>query len=329
MKAAILRGKNDLVIGDVLDPPNIVPEGFVKVAVKAVGICGSDVHYYQHGAIGDFVLQEPMILGHEIGGIVETVGAGVQFNIGEVVALEPGIPCRQCTQCRSGQYNLCESIRFFATPPVDGAMTSYVIHPADFTFRTNGLTVEEACLAEPMSVGIYATRQASIHLGQEVFVMGAGPVGLMTAMACLAEGANVRIFDVQEERVRMARELGMVAEVFNSGRKIRSDVVIDCTGNESAIAWGQHSVKAGGKLILVGMGTKDGMKLDGLDLTLRGISVRGIFRYANTFPAAIQLIHKYRDKMKLFLSNKIPFEAVPKYFLDGNFNSHIKTIVSL
>ncbi|KLU59675.1 sorbitol dehydrogenase [Peptococcaceae bacterium CEB3] len=328
MKAAVLRKMQDLVIEEVPEPSS-TPPGHVKVAVKAVGICGSDVHYYKEGAIGSFVVREPMILGHEVGGIIEEIGEGVDLPVGAVVALEPGIPCGKCQHCRTGEYNLCPEVRFFATPPVDGVMTGYVVHPAEYTFLADGLTPEEASLAEPMSVGVYACREASIHLGQRVAVLGAGPIGILTAMAAYAEGAIVSLFDVRKKRVEFACSLGFSAWPFRQGPDLKYDRVIDCSGNRDAIQWGQSVVRPGGKLILVGMGAKGSMLIDGLDLASRGISVQGIFRYSNTFPAAIELIRRHRGKLAAFTEKRIPLDELPTYLASNEYLGYIKTIVTV
>ncbi len=328
MKAAVLRGVRELAIEQIPET-SVTPPGFVKVAVKAVGICGSDVHYYNEGAIGSFVLTSPMVLGHEVGGIIEEVGEGVNLPVGAVVALEPGIPCGICDQCRSGHYNLCPDVKFFATPPNDGAMTSSVLHPSSFTFVADGLTPEEASLAEPMSVGIYAVLQADIHLGDHIAVLGAGPVGLLTALAAYAEGATVTVFDVLADRVRFAQEFGFDASLFQERGGMQYDKVIECSGNGDAITWAQSAVRNGGKLVLVGMGSRESMVLDGLDLTLRGVSVEGIFRYSNTFPAAIELIRRNRDRLSAFTKKQIHLEELPKYLADDEYKHYLKTIVSI
>ncbi len=327
MKAAVLKGIRDLVIEEVLEPTSLAP-GMVRVEVKAVGICGSDVHYYQEGAIGSFVLESPMILGHEVGGIVVATGEGVSIPVGAVVALEPGIPCQHCRHCKSGEYNLCPDVSFFATPPVDGAMTRYVDHPAEYTFLADGLTPDEASLAEPMSVGVYGVRKANIHLGDSVAIMGAGPVGLLTALAAESEGGRVQLFDVVKERVEFARRLGFEARLFGE-TGTEYDVVMDCSGNKNALEFAVGHVRRGGKLVLIGMGTKEGMQLSGLDLCLRGISVEGIFRYANTFPAAIELIRRHREKLAEFTKVHISLDELPDYLSTGRYKESLKTIVDI
>ena len=153
MKALVLNSPLDLAVRDVPDP-GVPGPGEVRVSVRSVGICGSDVHYYEHGRIGDFVLREPMVLGHEAAGVVDAVGEGVEsLSPGDVVAMEPGVPCGACRECRIGRYNLCKDVRFWATPPHDGVLAEYVIHPAALTFRLPGhMTTEEGALMEPLAV---------------------------------------------------------------------------------------------------------------------------------------------------------------------------------
>lgn len=329
MKAAVLQGVEDLVIKDIPEPQK-VPPGHVKVAVKAVGICGSDVHYYREGAIGSFVLRDAMVLGHEVGGIVVEAGSGTNIPIGSVVALEPGIPCGVCPFCRAGQYNLCAEMKFFATPPVDGAMTQFVVHPSHYTHVATGLSPEQACLAEPLSVGIYATRQSSIHIGDKVAILGAGAVGLLTALSATSEGGEVTVYDIQEKRVQLGVEMGLHAKIFSEERdSVAYDVVIDCTGNKEAILWAQRAVRRGGKLVLVGMGKTEHMRIDGLDLTLRGISVHGIFRYANTFPAALRLIKQHQNELSIFTRQQIHLEDLPSYLRENKQADYLKTIVMI
>ncbi|MCL6624958.1 NAD(P)-dependent alcohol dehydrogenase [Alicyclobacillus shizuokensis] len=328
MKAAVLRAVEDLVIDDIPAPEAPAP-GWVQVAVRAVGICGSDVHYYQEGAIGSFVLRQPMILGHEVGGVITAVGEGVDLPVGTVVALEPGIPCGKCPQCRQGRYNLCPDVQFFATPPVDGAMTERVNHPAAFTYPANGLTPEEASLAEPLSVGIAAVGKAALHLGERALILGAGPVGLLTALAADAEGAVVTLCDVQVDRLTVAEQLGFSTLVFDAQRDAAYDAVIDCSGSGQAVAWGQRVVRPGGRIILVGMGAAGAVQLDGLDLCLREVSVRGVFRYANTFPAAIELLRRRRDVLPVFTGHRIALAELPECLRTGSFRSHVKTLVIL
>ena len=179
--SAVLYGPGDVRIED-----RPVPEpgpGEVQVEVTAIGVCGSDVHYYDHGRIGTRVVEDPMVLGHESAGRISAVGAGVDpGRVGQRVAMEPGVPCGHCRQCRAGRYNLCEGMAFFATPPINGSIARYVTIAADFAHPVpDELDDVQAAMAEPVSVGIWACRRAGVTAGDRVLVIGAGPVGLFTA----------------------------------------------------------------------------------------------------------------------------------------------------
>ena len=327
MLAAVLKAPHCLEIED-RDEPEDIPAGFVRVAMKSVGICGSDVHYYQEGRIADFIVRQPMVLGHESAGIIDGVGPDVSLKVGQVVALEPGIPCGHCQYCRTGVYNLCPYVRFFATPPVDGALQQFLLHPAAFAFSADDLSPDEACLAEPLSVGVYAVRQAEIGLGHEVLVIGAGPVGLATAFAAESQGALVGLIDINPERLRVAHQAGFEA-AFSSHEAKQFDVVFECTGTQAGIRGAQSRVRTGGTIALIGMGQSATMPLDSLDIIVRGIRVVGVFRYANTYPSALALIRRYHERLKIFQANRISLGELPHFMATEQYGHHIKTIVSL
>ena len=189
-KAAVLYGIGDLRIED--RPVPLPGPRQVLVEVASVGICGSDVHYYEHGRIGDFVVNAPMVLGHEASGVV--VGRGDlarRHELGQRVALEPGVPCGSCRECRTGHYNLCRDVVFFATPPVDGALARYVTIHEDFAFALPDHVSDDAgALCEPLSVGLWACRKAGITVGARVAIAGAGPIGASVTLVALAAGAT-------------------------------------------------------------------------------------------------------------------------------------------
>jgi len=217
--AAVLHGKDDLRVDSVPKPQTPGPHQ-VLVRMKRVGICGSDVHYWKHGAIGSFVLKAPMIIGHESAGIVAEVGEHVShLKPGDLVALEPGVPCRRCTLCRTGSYNLCPDIEFFATPPIDGSLQEFVIHDADYCYKLpDHVSLDEGAMCEPLSVGVYACQRAGVTAGSVVAVMGAGPIGLVSFLVAKAFGADrVVITDVSAERLEFAKRLGVVETVNVSG----------------------------------------------------------------------------------------------------------------
>src|SRR5690606_14320130 len=191
----------------------------VVVAVEAVGVCGSDVHYYRHGRIGSFVVTGPLVLGHEAAGTVVAAGAEAAHPVGTRVAIEPGVPCRRCGQCRAGRYHLCRDIQFLATPPVDGAFTRLLAVPDDFAHPLpEQLDAEQGALLEPLSVGIWACRRADLRPGDRVLISGAGPVGLLAAEAARALGAgSVTVTEVSPSRLAVARRRRLDAVVDAAG----------------------------------------------------------------------------------------------------------------
>lgn len=267
----------------------------VLVEVRSVGVCGSDVHYYEHGRIGPYVVDSPLVLGHEAGGVVAAVGAGVaSLSVGQRVSIEPGVPCRNCTQCLAGRYNLCPDVKFFATPPHDGAFAQFVAVPASFVYAVPDTISDDAAgLLEPLSVGIWACLRARVAPGSTVLVTGAGPIGLIAAQTARAYGADaVAVTDVNPHRLALAEKLGLraidVSATSLADAGIEPDVLLECSGNARA-TWDAVSVVArAGRVVLVGMGG-DTVELPLSYVQDRELTITGAFRYANTWPIAIQL----------------------------------------
>ena len=214
MNVALMHEPYDIEIVE-RDMPKVGPKD-VLIKMMAVGVCGSDVHYYAHGRVGEFVVEKPIVLGHECAGMVAQVGDEVtDFKVGDRVAIEPGEPCRECEYCKSGQYNLCPHMEFMATPPYDGAFCEYVSHPADFLYHLpDSVTYEQATLVEPFSVGLQACKRADIKPGSTVVIMGMGPVGLMAVVAAKAYGAtNIIVSDLEDNRLEAAKRLGATTAI--------------------------------------------------------------------------------------------------------------------
>jgi L-iditol 2-dehydrogenase len=276
----------------------------VLVAVRDVGICGSDVHYYEHGRIGDYVVEEPLVLGHESAGEVVAVGEDVtSLAPGARVALEPGVPCRRCAHCKRGDYHLCESVEFMATPPHDGAFAEYVAWPADFAYELPGsVSTAEGALCEPLSVGIHVCRRGEVGTGDTVLVAGAGPIGLLVADAARAAGAtDVVVTDVVPEKLAVARERGadlavnvsegdLEAAVDDFTDGVGADVVVEASGAVSSVASTLDVVRRGGTVVLVGLADEAEVPFDALEIVDNELDVRGSFRYKNTYPAAVDLL---------------------------------------
>lgn len=293
----------------------------VLIKVRSVGICGSDLHYYREGAIGDFKVEFPFILGHEAAGIVEEVGENVtSLKKGDRVCMEPGVPCMKCEECLSGHYNLCKDVRFWATPPYDGVLSEYVAHPAAFTFKIpDNMSFTEGALVEPLAIGLHACNMGGVKLGQTVAILGAGCIGLVTLLAAKAYGATqIIVGDVLEKRLNKARELGAVAvntaeedfaaKVMELTGGRGADVCIDCAGFSATVDSCLSSAKPAGTVIIVGLGQD---RVDGFNtgiMSTKELTVKSIFRYRNLFPTAINAIADGRIDVGTIVSHRFSFD---------------------
>lgn len=323
IKAAVLEKPHVLGIKEV-DMPKPGP-GDVLVKVKAVGICGSDVHYYVEGRIGEYIVEKPIILGHETSGEIAEVGSGVtHLKKGDRVALEPGVPCGCCQQCKGGTYNLCADVKFHATPPYDGTFAEYVVHPAQFAFKLpEHISFAEGAMIEPLSVGIHATRQGGVQLGSRVLITGAGPIGLVTLLACKAAGAGViAVVEGKQNRAEMAKKLGathvistfdaeaIVAETNKLSDNYGFDVAIECSGAGAAAKTAVRALKRGGTLVFVGLFSALEVPMDLNAITQKELTFKGVFRYKNTYPTAIDLLASGRIDVKPLITVRFPWNKV-------------------
>jgi L-iditol 2-dehydrogenase len=301
MRAVYLHGVGDLRMHE--EPrPQVTSPGDVLVKIEAVGICGSDCHFYSRGRIGRYVVEEPVILGHECSGTVVEVGAEVtHLQPGDAVTIEPGVPCRKCRRCREGRYNLCEEeVVFMGTPPWHGAFREYLTWPADFVFKLPaGLSLEDGAMIEPLAVGIHACRRGGVAPGQSVAVIGAGPIGLLAAQAAAAYGAHpVVVIDLVPSRLQLATQLGCYAYDARAAEGFHTfpttgqapDVVIETAGTLGTVQQAMKMVKTGGVVVLVGMLAEDEGVLPVMDQITREYDVRSVFRYANCYPPALALL---------------------------------------
>ena len=285
----------------------------VLVKIRSVGVCGSDVHYFQHGRIGPFVAREPLVLGHEASGVVVELGDNAsRHSVGDRVCVEPGVPCGACADCRGGRYNLCPDVLFLATPPVDGAFTEYLCMHEDFVYPIPGrLTDDEAALIEPLSVGVWACRKAQISPGMRVLITGAGPIGVLTMQVARAVGADhVTVSDVDVDRLELAGMLGADAllDARTSDPEPASvDALIECSGAPKALRAGIEALKPAGRGVLVGMGEPE-ITLPLATMQLRELTLSGSFRYANTYPAAIALAASGRVRLQEIIGAHYPLE---------------------
>jgi len=293
----------------------------VLVQVKAVGVCGSDVHYYRRGRIGDFVVTKPFILGHEASGRIVTLGRGVQkLAVGQSVCVEPGWPCARCEYCRAGRYNQCPNIRFLATPPDDGAFCDYLAVPVDFAHpMPEGLSFAEGAMIEPLAVGVHACRKGDVHPGDTVLVSGCGPIGLCCMMAAFGMGA-ARVFLSEPDAFRREIALEMGASgVFDPARQDsvnllrevmghEAQVVLEASGSECAIQQSIEMIGPGGRIVLVGFPHKDMVPVNLVHLMSHEAEVKTVWRYANDFPLAIHLAASGRAPVSKLITHRYPLE---------------------
>jgi L-iditol 2-dehydrogenase len=292
MRAAVLAGARQI---ELRTRPVPTPgPGQVLVKVEAVGVCGSDVHFYRHGRIGDYVVTEPLVLGHELAGTIAAVGEGVApERSGVRVAVEPHRVCWTCRQCREGRYNLCPGVAFYACPPTDGAFAEYVLIEDSFAFALpDSLSFEAGALLEPLSVAIAALRKSGLSAGGSVLIAGGGPVGLMTVQAAKAFGASrVVIAEPVAARREAALRFGADEAMDPSGEggsDWRPDVFIDASGAPAAVQAGIRALAPSGVAVLVGMGHSE-YPFPAEQIQFNELAVTAVFRYRNTWPTAIHL----------------------------------------
>ncbi|XP_014250235.1 sorbitol dehydrogenase-like isoform X2 [Cimex lectularius] len=325
---AVLYKTNDLRLENRPIPEPTDNE--VLLEMGSVSICGSDVHYLQHGRICDFIVKEPMIMGHEASGTVVKLGSKVKnLNIGDRVAIEPGVPCSTCEYCKEGRYNLCPDIAFCATPPFHGNLSRFYCHKADFCFKLpHNVSLEEGALLEPLSVGVHACKKAEITIGSKLLVLGVGPIGLVTTLIAKAMGAEKIIAtDLQKHRLELAKICGADHTVQINGTESENDLekviretlggqpdkTIDCSGFESSIRLGLKATKSGGTFVLVGMGAHE-VKLPLVSAAIKEITIKGAFRYCNDYAVALSLVATGKVNLKPLITHEFSLKDTIKAF---------------
>jgi L-iditol 2-dehydrogenase len=313
------------------------------VAIRDVGICGSDVHYYRHGRIGDYVVDDSLVLGHESAGEVVETGSEVNdLAPGARVTLEPGVPCRRCEHCARGEYNRCPDVTFMATPPDDGAFAEYVAWPADFVYELpEGVSTRAGALCEPLSVGIHACRRGSVGVGDTVAISGGGPIGLLAMEAARAAGASeVLLSDVVPEKLALADRRGVdltidasredVATAVNEHTDgVGADVAIEASGAASATRSAFEAVRQGGTVVLVGLADEATVPIDVLSLIDNELDVFGSFRYRNTYPAARSLLEGGRVDVEGIVDFESPLDGIEAAFERAMAPETVKGMVSV
>lgn len=330
MNASLLTATKRIAV-ERIPVPELDPDQ-VLVRVAAVGVCGSDVHYYEHGRIGPYMVESPLILGHELSGRIDAVGASVDpGRIGERVAVEPQRPCRVCKQCTSGRYNLCPDMEFFATPPIDGAFAELVAIQSEFAHAIpDSVTFEAAALMEPLSVGIWACQRAEVVPGSRVLIAGAGAIGVIMAQTARAFGASeIIVSDVDPQRLSFVLSHGATRVLDPREEAVEGlevDAFIDASGVGQAVRSGILAVRAAGRVILVGLGN-DELSLPVAYIQDREIWLSGVFRYANTWPLAIDLVASGRVDLDALVTSAFPLAEAEAALNAGKKPGQLKAIV--
>ena len=331
MRVSRLHGIRDLRLEE-LPAPTPGP-GEVLLRVKAVGVCGSDVHYYLEGRIGDAIVSEPLILGHEFSAQVAELGPQAHsgrvdgLEIGQLVAVEPGISCGRCEPCRHGHPNLCPHVRYCGTPPIDGVFAEYAVMPAENCYPLpQGFGPAEGALLEPLGIAIHSVDLAHLKVGQTVAVLGAGPIGLLIAAVARAAGAG-EIFVTEPLAHRRQFALDYVADAaldpgdtdvaaeilqLTGGRGV--DVAFEAAG---AVDTPQQAVDVaciGGKVILVGIPSDDRMAIKASTARHKGIVLKPVFRMKHTYSRAIRLVQTGMVDVKPLATHLFPLERIVEAF---------------
>lgn len=330
MKASFLVEPGIIEMREIDAPTPDHDQVLVKVA--AVGVCGSDVHFYAHGNIGTMIMNKPFVLGHELSGTITAVGKDIDpSRIGKRVAVEPQRPCRTCKQCRAGRYNLCPEIIFYAVPHVNGAFTEYVTIQNDFAFDLpDNVSFEAGALLEPLSVAIWSCQRAQVSVGSRVLITGAGPIGVIVAQTAKAFGASeVIITDTVESRRTFALSHGASRAIDPTKESLSGldvDVFIDATGVGKAVYDGIKAVGPNGRVILVGMGDDD-VLLPVDYIQSRELWVTGIFRYTNTWPTAIELVSSGKVDLDSLVTHRFNLDQVEEALKAPKLPGAMKPVV--
>ncbi len=347
-----MKGKMKIAVMTDIEKMDIIQRNIPTVAnnevlikLEYVGICGSDLHYYETGAIGDYVVDPPFVLGHEPGGTVVEVGNQVDnLKVGDRVALEPGKTCGRCEFCKTGSYNLCPEVVFFATPPVNGVFQEYVAHEADLCFKLpENVSTLEGALIEPLAVGFHAAKQGNAKLGQTAVVMGAGCIGLVSMMAVKAMGVtNVYVVDIMQKRLNKALELGatvvinakkedVVEKVLELTDGAGCDLVIETAGTEITTRQAIYMAKKGSKIVLVGYSKSGEMTLP-MSLAIdKEITFKTVFRYRHIYPMAIEAVAEGKVNLKGLVTDIFKLNEVQKAmdYSVNNKSDIVKAVIKI
>ncbi|MEA5003724.1 MAG: NAD(P)-dependent alcohol dehydrogenase [Christensenella sp.] len=326
-KAAVMQGIDDVAVMQIPMPEGKLDATDVLVRIKAVGICGSDIHFYKDGRIGDMIITPPHILGHESAGEIVEIGSAVSnLKVGDRVAVEPQRPCWSCEYCQNGDYHLCKQMQFMSAP-AEGAFVEYAVRPANMCFKlSDDTSFGEAAMAEPLAVALQALKRGNVCGGQTAAILGAGPIALAILMACKAFGCtDVYVTDMVDYRLEKAMEMGASAtfnitscdyteEILKATNGRGVDVVFDTTAHPSTYKTMHKIAIRGGYLVLVGMGPDEYYEVNIAAIRDNENVLTGLFRYNNLYRKALALIASGQCDVKQLISHRMPIEKIAEAF---------------
>ncbi len=327
MRAALLTGIRKFEVKDI-PPPSIKTETDILLRVLAAGICGSDIQYYASGRIGSDVVSFPFVVGHECMAEVEKTGDGVKrIKLGDQVVVDPAITCGTCDQCSEGRPNTCRNLLFLGCPDQkEGCLTELIVMPESNCHPVhNAVSVKQAILTEPLSIGIYAIRILGKAEVSSLAVIGSGPIGLSVALAARDKGIpRIYMTDRIAERVEAARKAGAIW----SGNPVQSDIaveileqepqgldaVFECCGDQEALDQAVDLLKPGGKLMIVGIPETERIFFDAHRLRRKEISIKNVRRQNDCIPAAIDMIERMGNSLDFMVTHTFPLEQTHEAF---------------
>lgn len=323
----MLTGIRQMKMKDIPEPV-VSNDRDVRIRMAAVGICGSDVHYYTQGRIGSQKVVYPFTVGHEGAGVVVGTGAAVKnVKNGDVVAIEPAMPCRYCDQCLSGRYHTCRNLKYLGCPgQAEGCLSEYIVMPEDCCFPLKGgLTADHGAISEPLSIGIYSVEKAGGAAAKKTGVLGFGPIGMCVALTARAEGAGkIYVTDKIDERLAIASKISVlctlnplkvdIVEKIRMEEPLGLDVVYECCGQQEALDQAVDLVKPGGRIIVVGIPEFDRWALNVEDTRRREISLHFVRRQVNCVQKALYLMETGKIEVKTMITHRFPFSRTKEAF---------------
>ncbi len=327
MKAMLLTGIDRMEMREVADP-TIASDTDVLIKIAAVGVCGSDVHYYVSGNIGSQVVEYPFAVGHECVGVVERIGSAVTgVKPGERVAIEPAVSCGECDQCKAGRRHTCRKLKFLGCPgQVEGCLSEYIVMPQECCFKIKeSMTFVQAAISEPLAIGVYAVKQSVAMKGAKVGILGVGPIGLSVLLPARAQGAEkIYITDKIDDRVKIAKDAGANwagnCDKVNIVEEIKAiepgglDVVFECCGQQDAIEQAIELLKPGGKLMLIGIPTVDRVSFTVDKMRRKEICVQNVRRQVDCVQDALDMIDNKDFDVDFMVTHHFPFEETKEAF---------------